>query len=56
MGNGLNKIFKAVVNAILQVLQILGESGSEVYYFIPDPRIFSEVTRLSEDINKSFIK
>ena len=29
------KIFKAVVNDIFQVLPILGESGSEVSYFIP---------------------
>ena len=31
MGKGLHKVFKATVNNILQVLQILGESGSEVF-------------------------
>ena len=31
MGKGLHKVFKAIVNNILQVLQILGESGSEVF-------------------------
>ena len=56
MGKGLYKVFKAVVNEILQVLPILGESGSEVYYFIPEPRKISEVTRLSEDINKCRLK
>ena len=40
------KVFKAVVNDILQDLPILGESGSEVYYFIPEPRIFEKVNRL----------
>ena len=30
MGNGLHKMFKAVINEILLVLPILGESGSEV--------------------------
>ena len=35
MGKGLHKFFKAVVNKIIQILQILGESGSEVSYFIP---------------------
>ena len=35
MGKGLHKSFKAVANDILQVLPILGESDSEVYYFIP---------------------
>ena len=50
MGKGLHKVFKAVVNEILQVLPILGESGSEFSYFILDLRNFSEVTRLSDDI------
>ena len=35
MGKGVQKIFQAVVNEILQVLPILGESGSEVSYLIP---------------------
>ena len=56
MGKGLNKIFKAVVNDILQALTLLVESGSEVYYLIPEPRNFSEVTRLLEDINKPLLK
>ena len=52
MGNGLHKVFKAVVKYISQYLPILGESGSDVSYFIPDLRNFSEVTRFSYDINK----
>ena len=52
MGKGLHKVFKAIVNEILQVLTIFGESTSEVSYFIPDPRNLSEGTRLSDDINK----
>ena len=56
MRKGLHKLFKSVVNDILQALSILGESGSEVSYFIPDPRNFAEVTRLSEDINKPWLK
>ena len=55
MGKGLHKVFKAIVNEILKVLSILGESGSGFYYFIPEPRNVSEVTRLSEDINKSWL-
>ena len=47
MGKGLHKIFKAVVNEILEDLPILGEYGSEVSYLVPEPRNFSEVTRLS---------
>ena len=46
MGKGLHKLFKAVVNDILQALPILGKSSSEVFYFIPEPRNFAEVTRL----------
>ena len=56
MGKGLHKVFKSVVNEILQVLPIWGEYGSEVSYFIPEPRKFVEVNRLSEDIKKSWIK
>ena len=56
MGKGSKKLFKAVVNRIQQVLSILGESGSEVFYFIPEPRNFSEVTRLSDNTNKPWLK
>ena len=56
MGKGLQKVFKAIVNEILQVLPIMGESGSVVYYFIPDPSNFSEVTRFLDDIKKPWLK
>ena len=56
IGKGLHKVFKAAVNDILQVLPIVGESGSEVSYFIPEPRNFSEVTRFSEDTKKTRLK
>ena len=56
MVKGLNKLFKAIVNDIFQDLTILGESGSEVSYFIPEPRNFTEVTRLSQDIKKTWFK
>ena len=56
MGKGLHKAFKYVVNEIFQVLPISGEYGSGVSYLVPKPRNFSEVTRLSEDINKTWLK
>ena len=56
MGKGLQKFFKSVVNEIFQVLPILDESGSEVSYFIPEPRNFAEVTILLEDIKKIWLK
>ena len=34
----------------------LGESGSEVSHFIPEPRNFTEVTKLSENIRKPWLK
>ena len=52
----MHKVSKAVVNEISQVLPILGESGWEVSYLIPESINFSEVIRLSEDINKSWLK
>ena len=33
-----------------------GESGSEVFHFIPEPRNFAEVTKLSENIKKPCLK
>ena len=56
MGKVLHKVFKAVDNDISQALPILGESGSEVSYLISEPRNFSEVTILSKDINKPWLK
>ena len=38
MGKGLHKVSKAAVNNIYQYLPILGESWSEVSYFIPEPK------------------
>ena len=52
MGKGLHKLFKAVVKEIFQYLPTLGEYGSEVSYFIPDPRNYAEVTILPDDIKK----
>ena len=34
----------------------LGKSGSEVSHFIPEPRNFAEVTKLSENIKKPWLK
>ena len=34
----------------------MGESGSEVSYFIPEPRNFSEVTNSSDNIKKPLLK
>ena len=56
MGKCLHKVFTTVVKEILQYIPPLGESGSEVYYFIPEPRKISEVNKLSDDINKPWLK
>ena len=56
MGKGLQKVFKIIVKEISQDLPIVGKSGSEVSYFIPEPRNFAEVTRLSDDIKKHWLK
>ena len=55
MGKGLHKVFKTVVKEILQYLPPLGESGSEVSHFIPEPRNFAEVTKSSYYINKTWL-
>ena len=56
MGKGLHKLFSTVVKNILQKLTPLGESGSEVSHFIPEPRNFSEVKKISENIRKPWLK
>ena len=56
MGRGLHKVFKTVVKYILKILPPLGESGSEVSYFIPEPRNFYGVKKSSDDIKKPWIK
>ena len=56
MGKGLHKVFSTVVKEILQELIPLGESGSEVSHFIPEPRNFAEVKKLSENIKKPWPK
>ena len=56
MGIGLHKVFKTVVKDVLQYLPPLGKSGSEVSYFIIEPRNFAEFTKLSDDINKPWLK
>ena len=56
MGKGLHKLFSTVVKDISQELTTLGESGSEVSHFIPEPRNVSEVKKLSENIRKTWLK
>ena len=56
MGKGLHKVFSTVVKEISQKLTALGESGSEVSHFIPYPRNVSEVTKLSENFEKNWLK
>ena len=52
----LHKVFNTDVKEILQDLPPLGESGSEVSHFIPEPRNFAEVKKLSDIIKKPWLK
>ena len=56
IGKVLHKVFKTVVKDILQDFSPLGESGSKVSYFVPEPRNFAEVTKFSDYINKTWLK
>ena len=56
MGKGLHKVFSTIVKDILQELTNFGEYGSEVSHFIPEPRNFAEVAKLSENIRKFWLK
>ena len=56
MVKGLHKVFSTVVKEISQELTALVEFGSKVSHFIPEPRNFAEVTKLSENIRKPLLK
>ena len=56
MGKGLHKVFSTVVKEISLELIVLGESGSEVYNYIPEPRSLAEVKKISENIKKHWLK
>ena len=56
MGKGLHKVLSTIVKDISQELTALGESGSEVSHFILEPRNFAEVTKLSDNIRKPWLK
>ena len=56
MVKGLHTVFSTVVKEIQQELTPLGESGSEFYHFILEPRNFAEVTKLSDNIKKYQLK
>ena len=56
MGKGLHKVLSTLVKDIWQELTPLGEFGSEVSHFITEPRLFAEVTKLSENIKKLWLK
>ena len=56
MGKGLHKVFSTIVSEISQELTNFGESRSEVSHFIPEPRNFAEVKKLSENIRKLWLK
>ena len=56
MGKVLHKVFKTVVKEILHEFLSLVESGSEVSHFIPEPRNFDEVKKLSDDIKTPWLK
>ena len=53
MGRGLHKVFSTVVKEISQELTHLGESGSEVSHFIPEPRNFVEVKRIIREYKET---
>ena len=56
MGKGLHKLFSTIVSDISQELTNFRESGSEVSHLIPETRNFAEVTKLSENIRKPWLK
>ena len=56
MGKVIHEVSSTAVKDILQELIYLGESGSEVSHFILEPRNFAEVTKISQNKRKPWIK
>ena len=56
VGKGFHRVFKAVENELKNSFPNLGASVSEVSHFTPEPSNFLEVTRLSSDVNKDWLK
>ena len=56
MVKGSHRVFSTIVSEISQELTNFRESGSQVSHFIPEPRNFAEVTKLSENIRKPWLK
>ena len=56
MGKFLHEVFSTIVKETSQELTNFGESGSECFHFIPEPKNFSEVAILSENIRKPWLK
>ena len=56
MGKGLQRVFSTIVSEISQELTNFRESGSEVSHFIPEPRNFAVVKKLSQNIRKPWLK
>ena len=56
MGKCLHNVFSTIVKDISQELTNFGESGSELSHFIPEPRNFAEVKKLSKNIRKPWLK
>ena len=56
MGKILHKVLKTIVKNISKELTPLGESGLEVSHFIPEPRNFAKVKKLSDEIKKPWLE
>ena len=56
MGKVLHKVLKTVITEISQDLPPLRESGLEVSHLLPESRNFAEVTKFSDDKNKTWLK
>ena len=49
-------MFKTVVKELSKDFPPLGEFGSEVSHFIPEPRNVSELKKLTDDMKKPWLK
>ena len=56
LGRGVHSLFKTVAKEIKKDVPEMGEPGSEVAPFIPEPRTFSDVVRLPVELKKPWLR
>ena len=56
LGRGVHRLFRTIAREVNKETPEMGEQGSEVAPFLPEPRNFAEVTRLPAEVKKPWLR